>query len=106
MAVRYVLVLAGLGLLNACTTARATAFDTPKERVTECEQICGSVGLQMSALVIIMNASGCVCERPSAPEAPRAGSASAVSGGAMIAATLAAQQAQQNAQVQAHAGGK
>jgi len=90
------LILALACLMCSCVTARATRFDTPKERVAECEQICTDVGLRMSALVVIMNASGCVCERPGAPSASREGAAAATGGGAaIIAAAYAAQQQQQ-----------
>jgi hypothetical protein len=74
--------------LSGCETMRATGLATPKERVTECETLCSSIGLEMAAVVIIMSNAGCVCEKKRATVA-EAG-ASAVTGGAVIAATAAA----------------
>lgn len=86
-----VLTILGFLLLLACQTGRATGFSTPKERVTECEEVCTSVGLRFTALVVIANGAGCVCEPKSAPTASttRAG-AGAAAGGAVIAAAVAA----------------
>ena len=97
-----VLTTFGFLLLSACETVRATTLATPKERVTECEQVCTNVGLKFSALVVIANSAGCVCEPKSAPTASttKAG-ASAASGGAVIAAAAAVVHAnQQNRQLQ------
>jgi hypothetical protein len=89
-------VAAALLFLSACTTTRATVLHTPTERVTECKQLCTSVGLEMSAMVVIMNSSGCVCEVPrTTPNVSSDASSSAVSGGAVIAAAVEAQRQQQ-----------
>ncbi|MFL5321761.1 MAG: hypothetical protein ACJ790_19010 [Myxococcaceae bacterium] len=80
--------------LCSCVTARATQFSTPKERVTECQQLCTDLGLRMSAVVVIMNSSGCVCEPPGTNGNEGKASAAAV-GGAVIAATAQAHQQQQ-----------
>jgi hypothetical protein len=77
----------------AATTSKATLGTTPKERVTECQNLCREVGLQMSALVVIMSSAGCVCQVVSSS----AGAPAAISGGAVIAAAEAARrQARQN----------
>ena len=83
--------LSALLFLSGCETARATSLTTPKERVTECEQVCINVGMKLGAFVVMMNSAGCVCEPIAAPavSAPSAG-AGALSGSATIAATAAA----------------
>lgn len=68
----------------------ATAFETPRERATECENVCRGMGVELSAVVVIMNSAGCVCEKARGSAA----SAAAVSGGAIIAAAEAARRQQ------------
>jgi hypothetical protein len=83
-------------MVSACETFRATELPTPKERVTECEALCSDVGLEMTALVVMMNRAGCVCEkRRTTPTA----AAATTSGGATIAAVQeAARQVTQSVQ--------
>ncbi|RKH85134.1 hypothetical protein D7Y21_23415 [Corallococcus sp. AB045] len=83
--------------LAACSTARATSFSLPMERATECRQLCEQIDMRMSAVVIIMNSAGCVCE-PKPAEGTNAAltGAAAASGGAIIRAAAAAQQASNN----------
>ncbi|MBN8229460.1 hypothetical protein JYK02_18270 [Corallococcus macrosporus] len=84
--------------LSAClTTASPTQLPLPKERAQECGQLCEQIGMKLSAVVIIMNSSGCVCE----PK-PEAGTNAAVSGtaaasGAVIQAAANAAQRSNNA---------
>ncbi len=85
---KRVLVLGVVLAVSGCETVRATAGTTPKERVTECEELCTSLDLQMAAVVIIMSNAGCVCEKKRATVSEVG--ASAVTGGAVIAATAAA----------------
>lgn len=89
--------------LSGCAIGRAASplAEIPRERATECQDICTKLGLRMSAVVIIMNNAGCVCE-PGGTPVPAGGAVSGVAtrgGGATIAAvqTMATQQAQQNA---------
>lgn len=89
------ILIAILSLLNACVTQKATGFATPRERVDECVQLCEGVGLKMTAMVVIMSNSGCVCgvkseEKSGVPSAQ----AGAVSGGALIAAAAEASRQQ------------
>jgi len=83
--------ISALFFLSGCETARATSMNIPKERVTECEQVCTNVGLKLAAFVVMMSSAGCVCEpkTASAVSAPSAGAAAA-SGGTTIAAAAAA----------------
>lgn len=81
--------------LAGCVTARATSFSMPLSRATECRQLCEDIDMKLSAVVIIMNSAGCVCE-PKPAEGTNAAvtGAAAVSGGAIIqAAAQAARQA-------------
>ena len=94
------LVIAGVvsGLL-ACQTARPVSSGRTLRTETraECVDHCGQLGMKMSAVVIIADMTGCVCEpgpgQPAA-EGPAAASSGAVA--AMLAAqAAAAQRAQQ-----------
>jgi hypothetical protein len=78
--------------VSACVTAPPTRFDVPKDTPAQCSQVCTAMGLKMSAVVIIMNASGCVCEPAGEGMSPsvRRGAA-AVAGGAAVAAATAYQ---------------
>lgn len=89
-----VIVLAALAL-TGCVTASPTQFSTPKSLVTECRQLCTDVGLEMSAMVVIMNSSGCVCEVPKADSNSTPKTSSAAVGGAVIAASIARQRQEQ-----------
>jgi hypothetical protein len=53
-----------------CVVGRASGslYDIPRERATECQDICTKLDMQIAAVVVIMNTTGCVCE-------PRRGSA-------------------------------
>ena len=97
------LCLAGSG----CVVGRATGslYEVPRERATECQDICTKLDLQMSAVVVILNTTGCVCEpkgvRAAAPAAAGVSSGAAPtarsSGGAAVAAAqvIAARSVQQ-----------
>jgi hypothetical protein len=81
-----------LPLLTACPVGPAARGPLPKERLTECEQMCTDLGLTMSALVIIYNSAGCVCQRPDAKGSTTA-AVGAAAGGATIAVIAEQQQA-------------
>lgn len=76
------LCLAGSG----CVVGRASGslYEIPRERATECQDICTKLDLQMSAVVVILNTTGCVCEPKGAraATAPAAPAAAGVSGAA------------------------
>lgn len=73
--------------LAGCATAKATTLALPMERATECRQLCEQIDMKLSAVVIIMNSAGCVCE-PKPAEGTNAAvtGAAAASGGAIIQA--------------------
>jgi hypothetical protein len=90
-----------LGLLSSCEIQRAARVGAvTRERATECEQVCANLGMRMSAMVVMMNSAGCVCEPPAARASATAGGASAAAGGTTIAAAAAALQVQQQQQQQ------
>src|SRR5215831_5906173 len=85
------LLLAVILILSACETTRATQYVTPKDRVTECEKVCGDVGMKLGALVVIMSSAGCVCEPMDVPtSSERKAAAGAAGGGTTITAAAAA----------------
>ncbi len=82
------LCLAGSG----CVVGRATGslYEVPRERATECQEICTKLDLQMSAVVVILNTTGCVCEPKGAraattATAPAAAGVSGLAGAAPAA---------------------
>ena len=87
-----------IGVAAACTASHplGTSMTIAKETPAECTAHCGSIGMRMSAVVIIASMTGCVCEPAVAKTAAAGGGAPAASGGA-VAAILAAQQQQQQA---------
>jgi hypothetical protein len=91
--------LVALPLAAGCATLAASNVPTPKERVTECVDICTGVGLKMAALVVIANRSGCVCEPMDAKTSAKNGTAGAAAAGQ--AAVVAQEQEEQQAANQA-----
>ena len=85
-----------LSLLSAaCVTPPVSGLArVPAETPDECDKNCGAMGMQMSAVVLVANMAGCVCERPGAAPG-RAGGASAVAAGATAALAAARRQQQQ-----------
>jgi len=81
------LCLAGSG----CVVGRATGslYEVPRERATECQEICTKLDLQMSAVVVILNTTGCVCE----PKGARAATAPAAAGVSSVAGAAPAARA-------------
>lgn len=90
-----------LAAAAGCATREATTRDLPPERATECADACRKLGMRLTAMVVIMNSCGCVCEPTSRVSvAPTVEGASGAAGGATIgtaAAAAAAQMQQQQA---------
>ncbi|HEY6099040.1 MAG TPA: hypothetical protein VIW03_06405 [Anaeromyxobacter sp.] len=70
-------------LASGCAVARPAAYSVPKDLGSECAKHCSTLDMRLSAVVIIMNASGCVCEPRQAGAAASTGSAAAAGGAAM-----------------------
>jgi len=74
--------------LAACQTMPAvdTGYTLRPDTRPECARRCDELGMRLSAIVLIRNSAGCVCEaRGAAPEATGAPRA-ALSGGSAVAA--------------------
>ncbi|MFP2908138.1 hypothetical protein ACLESD_24410, partial [Pyxidicoccus sp. 3LFB2] len=75
---RILVALAFLAASGCFTTQTAAMGDVPKERATECRQICTDLDMRLSAVVVIQNSAGCVCEpRDTEGSPPAAGAATA-----------------------------
>lgn len=89
---------------SGCVTARATEFAVPKERASECRQICTDLDMRLSAVVVIYSKAGCVCEpREEEGAAAKSAGASTAAGSAVIQAVADAEEqsaAQQQSQRQ------
>ena len=79
-----------LGVGASCEVQRAASMTVTRERTNESERICYDLGMRLSAMVVMMNSAGCVCEPLQQRAAAPAGGASAAAGGSTIAATVAA----------------
>jgi hypothetical protein len=92
--------LAGCFPVPASVSA-AVEGPVPDERGEECRVACGSLGMELTSVVLIMNHAGCVCQIipapiPASPEGPSSQDkgAAAAAGGAAVAAVIAAQEAE------------
>jgi hypothetical protein len=72
------------------TIEPANVGDVPRERAGECAQVCAKLGMRLSAVVVMMNSAGCVCEPPAPAPGVPVGATSAAAGGTAIAAAEAA----------------
>ena len=73
-------------LATGCATYRATNFSLPKERATECAANCESMDMKLSAMVVISNSVGCVCEpKAASPQTETRRTAAATASGAILA---------------------
>jgi outer membrane murein-binding lipoprotein Lpp len=90
-AVAVVLLLAG------CATRAPVEFlrRLPPDTAQECAEVCQSIGLQLSAVVVVASAAGCVCEAKPSARSALPGGATAASAGAVIV-TVQQQQQQQS----------
>jgi hypothetical protein len=90
------LIVVAAFLAAGCSTARPLSPLTtlPPDTPQECTKLCQSMGLQLSAVVVVASSAGCVCEvQPGT--AGRAGGMAAASAGAVIAAQKEEAAAQQ-----------
>ena len=71
-------------LFSGCFNAPTSGLvSVPKDTATTCRTHCSQLGLRMSAVVIILNSAGCVCEPGQVSGRSRTGAA-AVAGAAVI----------------------
>jgi hypothetical protein len=73
-------------LLAGCATRPPVApnLRLPPDTAQECGNICQSIGLQLSAVVVVASSAGCVCEAQPRTGNAAPGGASAASAGAII----------------------
>jgi hypothetical protein len=84
--------LIALSLFCSCA-AMPAAVSVDRERATECVQHCASLDMTLSAIVVIANRCGCVCEpAKSGASAESGASLGAVAAAGGMAAVLAAEQ--------------
>lgn len=91
-------------LIAGCSTAPAVGAHTklrPGTR-TECEARCGQLEMRLAAVVLVMNAEGCVCEPAGA--APRAATGVGAVNGAVLVRAAEEQEAARQAQRRASIG--
>jgi hypothetical protein len=88
--------LAGCATQGAVGRARHVDPDAAKE----CVAHCGTLGMELTAVVIIMDSTGCVCEPAGRAPTVSHGAAAATGGAAIQAVVLAAQAQQQQAAAQ------
>jgi hypothetical protein len=77
--------IAGSLLIAGCAVERPVGVlrSVPPETPAQCEEACGSMGMTMSAVVLMASSAGCVCER-NPGSAPRSGGASAAAGSLVV----------------------
>ena len=61
MTKRIFVVLVPFLFAGCATTAPATTATLPKERATECKAHCHALDMELGAVVVVMNSTGCVC---------------------------------------------
>jgi hypothetical protein len=57
----------------------------PVDTATQCDKVCQAMGLTLSAVVVVSDRSGCVCERAPGTSAPKIGGATASAAGTLFA---------------------
>lgn len=78
---------------TGCVTTAPTELPLPKDLPQQCEQHCGGMGMRLSAVVIILSKSGCVCEPVAEGGASQSkGGGAAAVGGAAVHAIMQASQ--------------
>lgn len=92
---RFALLIAAGLAASGCTVGHAVGplFSVPRARADECAAGCAALDMRLSAMVLVMNHAGCVCEPRGGSPGPTA--AAGVAGGATIQAVAQQQQQQQ-----------
>ena len=95
------IVLVAALLAAGCSTARPLSPFTslPSDTPKECTKLCQSMGLQLTAVVVVASSAGCVCEAQPGAARP-SGATAAASGGAVVALQEAEAAAQQQQHMQ------
>lgn len=90
---RDLLLLLGVVVLSACeaTVGTTAAVEVPRDAANTCARHCWDIGLQLSAVAIMANNVGCVCQPRIGPPGPVASNYGAATSAGM--ATIVMQQA-------------
>ncbi len=93
---RSIPVAALLALAGCATTPAVSAVRRlDPEAAVECRTHCDTLGMELDAVVVILNSTGCVCAPRDRAASARAGTGAATGGAVITAAMQAAQQQQQ-----------
>ncbi len=70
----------GLVLVAGCVTTPPVrgGLKLPPDSAVECERLCASIGLSLSAVVVVQSSVGCVCQAKNGAPAAAAGGATAM----------------------------
>ena len=85
-------------IVAGCATAHPTTLPLPRELAGECSSNCEKLDMRMSAVVIIINSAGCVCEPKTTTASPPTAGSATVAAGAAIQAVLEAQRQSESTQ--------
>jgi hypothetical protein len=99
MIARYLTLPLLVVLYGACTAPVGSSINVPSNAASTCETHCRDIGLELSAVAIMANNVGCICERPKAPAATGQRGESVTAG----MATIMLQQAEADRQARANA---
>lgn len=92
---KTILSVAGLLLLlAACAPGQPTAASVPRERRTQCAVACRDIDMKLSAVVVMANQVGCVCEPDNKLQPAEETVSGASAAGGMVAILIAEQQQQ------------
>ena len=69
---------------GACTAPVGSNLEVPSNATSTCETHCRSIGLELSAVAIMANNVGCVCQRARSPQLTSDGGESVTAGMATI----------------------
>jgi len=84
-------------VLGACAVQSAATLPVPRQRASECRDVCAELGMEMTAVVVVMNHAGCVCQ-PNGTSAAAAGGVTVASAAVIATAEEAARREQEEAE--------
>jgi hypothetical protein len=89
--------LLALPLLGCVTAPPVNSFNKlPADTAAVCASHCGSLGMQLGAVVIVRDSTGCVCQPKGAAPSAGGGASAAVGGMLAVLDEEAARRQQQN----------
>lgn len=91
MSLRYFISISALIItLPACTAPVGSSLTVPQDAASTCQDHCQSIGMRLTAVAIMANNVGCVCEprETSAPNSGTVGQQSSATAGGMTAIAI------------------